>query len=53
MRDKKIFEDYLDRVTAADMDIEDDSMETDEHVPEIGEYDFTVIIYTNLYNMSS
>lgn len=53
MREKKIFEDYLDRVTAADMDIEDDSMETDEHVPEIGEYDFTVIIYTNLYNMSS
>lgn len=53
MRQQKIFEDYLDRIAADDIDAADDTMIEEEHVPEIGEYDFTVIIYTNHQNMSA
>ena len=53
MRKQKIFEDYLDRIAADDIDAADDTMTEEDHVPEIGDYDFTVIIYTNHQNMSA
>ena len=53
MSEHKIFEDYLDRIAADDIDMTDVTIAEEEHVPEIGEYDFTVIIYTNYHNMSA